>query len=174
MEFLYAQTGMILLPLLLIAQSSVVRLQAQSATTPAAGFSGLDVTILLDQSGSMWQNPRNDRYAHRIGQSKNLIYRLAEHVEGTPLVHRLSVIDFGDTASVSLSNHVMRYNPSDPGSALRDTKAVIERVVIERPLRNTNTADAHAPRPEGIRKDGCGPGVAGPAAGTSCDHRWSS
>ena len=133
---------MILLALLLLAQSGVVRLQAQSATAPAAGFSGLDVTILLDQSGSMWQNPRNDRYAHRIGQSKNLIYRLAEHVDGTPLVHRLSVIDFGDTASVALSNHVMRYNPADPGGALRDAKAVIERVVIERPLRNTNTVDA--------------------------------
>jgi hypothetical protein len=133
---------LILLPLLLIAHSSVVRLQTPSGTTPAAGFSGLDVTILLDQSGSMWQNPRNDRYAHRIGQSKNLIYRLAEHVEGTPLVHRLSVIDFGDTASVSLSNHVMRYNPADPGGALRDTKAVVERVLIDRPLRNTNTADA--------------------------------
>jgi hypothetical protein len=134
--------AMILLPLLLIAQASVVWLQAQSVTTPAAGFSGLDVTILLDQSGSMWQNPRNDRYAHRIGQSKNLIYRLAEHVEGTPLLHRVSVIDFGDTASVALSNHVMRYNPADPGGALRDTKAVVERAVVERTLRNTNTADA--------------------------------
>ena len=133
---------LILLPLLLIAQAGVLRLQAQSGTAPAAGFSGLDITILLDQSGSMWQNPRNDRYAHRIGQSKNLIYRLAEHVEGTPLVHRLSVIDFGDTASLVLSNHVLRYDPSDPGGALRDAKAVVERVVIERPLVNTNTADA--------------------------------
>jgi von Willebrand factor type A domain-containing protein len=134
--------ALILLPLLIIINSSVVRLQTQSGTAPAAGFSGLDVTILLDQSGSMWQNPRNDRYAHRIGQSKNLIYRLAEHVEGTSLVHRVSVIDFGDTASVALSNHVIRYNPSDPGGALRDTKAVIERVVVDKPLRNTNTADA--------------------------------
>lgn len=134
--------AMILLPLLLMAQTSVGWLQAQSVTTPSASFSGLDVTILLDQSGSMWQNPRNDRYAHRVGQSKNLIYRLAEHVEGTSLVHRVSVIDFGDTASVVLSNHVMRYNPADPGGALRDTKAVVERVIVERSLRNTNTADA--------------------------------
>jgi hypothetical protein len=90
----------------------------------------------------MWQNPRNDQYAHRIGQSKNLIYRLAEHVENTPFVHRLSVIEFGDNAAVVLSNHVMRYDPSDAGGALRDTKAVIERVVTAKPLRNTNTADA--------------------------------
>jgi len=134
--------ALILLPLLLIAQAGIVRLQAQNTTAPAAGFSGLDVTILLDQSDSMWLNPRNDRYAHRIGQSKNLIYRLAEHVEGTPLIHRVSVIDFGDTASVVLSNHVMRYDPADPGGALSKTKAVVERVVIERPLINTNTADA--------------------------------
>ena len=58
--------ALILLPLLLIAQAGVVRLQAQSTTAPAAGFSGLDVTILLDQSDSMWKSPRNDRYAHRI------------------------------------------------------------------------------------------------------------
>ena len=134
--------ALILLPLLLIAQAGVVRLQAQSTTAPAAGFSGLDVTILLDQSDSMWKSPRNDRYAHRIGQSKNLIYRLAEHVEGTPLVHRVSVIDFGDTASVALSNHLLRFDPADPGGALRKTKAVVEQVVIERPLINTNTADA--------------------------------
>jgi hypothetical protein len=131
----------LILLLLITTQASVVRLQTQSGA-PTAGFSGLDVTILLDQSGSMWKNPRNDQYAHRIGQSKNLIYRLAEHVEGTPLVHRLSVIDFGDTASVALSNHIIRYNPSDPGGALRDTKAVIERVIVDKPLRNTNTADA--------------------------------
>ena len=134
--------ALILLLLLLIAPAGVVRLQAQSTTTPAAGFSGLDVTILLDQSDSMWKSPRNDRYAHRIGQSKNLIYRLAEHVEGTPLVHRVSVIEFGDTATVALSNHVMRYDPADPGGALRQTKAIVEGVVIERPLINTNTGDA--------------------------------
>jgi hypothetical protein len=137
---------LILLPfsllLVLLAFPAVVQIQGQSAQVPAAGFSGLDVTILLDQSGSMWQKPRNDQYAHRIGQSKNLIYRLAEQVEGTPLAHRLSVIDFGDTASVALSNHIIRYNPSDPGSALRDTKAIVEQVVINRSLRNTNTPDA--------------------------------
>lgn len=132
---------LILLLLLVLAGAEVGRSQTPSGTPPA-GFSGLDVTILLDQSGSMWQNPRNDRYAHRIGQSKNLIYRLAEHVEGTSLVHRLSVIDFGDTATVALSNLIIRYDPADPGGALRDAKAVVERVVTDKPLRNTNTPDA--------------------------------
>ncbi|HWT03525.1 MAG TPA: vWA domain-containing protein [Pyrinomonadaceae bacterium] len=130
---------LILLPLLLFVLGGAVRAQTPGGPAP---FSGLDVTILLDQSGSMWKSPRNDQYAHRVGQSKNLIYRLAEHVEGTPFVHRVSVIDFGDAATVTLSNHVIRYNPSDPGGALRDTKAVVERSVIDNPLRNTNTPDA--------------------------------
>jgi hypothetical protein len=134
--------SLILLLLLLFAFGDVTRPQTTGGAPPAPASSGLDVTILIDQSGSMWQNPRNDQYAHRIGQSKNLIYRLAEHVENTPFVHRVSVIDFGDNASVALSNHVMRFDPADPGGALRDSKAVVERVVTDKPLRNTNTADA--------------------------------
>ena len=133
---------LILLPLLLFALGRPARPQAPSSTPPAAPFSGLDATVLIDQSGSMWQNPRNDRYAHRIGQSKNLIYRMAEHVEGTPFVHRISVVDFGDNATVVLSNHVIRYDPADPGGALRDAKAVVERAIADRPLRNTNTPEA--------------------------------
>lgn len=109
-----------------------------SASAPAAPFSGLDAVILVDQSGSMWRLPQNDRYNHRIGQTKNLIYRLAEHVEGTPFVHRLSVINFGDRAEVALSNHQMRYEPADPGAALRLTKAVAERAVTSKDWGNTN------------------------------------
>lgn len=133
---------LIILPLLLFAFGGAAQPQTQRSAPPAAHFSGLDATILIDQSGSMWQNPRNDQYSHRIGQSKNLIYRMAEHVEGTPFVHRVSVIDFGDNPTVALSNYVIRYDPADPGGALRDAKAVVERAVADRPLRNTNTPDA--------------------------------
>lgn len=133
---------LILLPLLLFALGGVARPQTPSGTPAAARFSGLDAVVLIDQSGSMWQNPRNDQYAHRIGQSKNLIYRMAEHVEGTPFVHRVSVIDFGNDPTVLLSNHVIRYDPADPGGALRDAKAVVERAVAHRPLRDTNTPEA--------------------------------
>lgn len=111
---------------------------ATPAGAPAAPFSGLDVVILIDQSGSMWRLPQNDRYNHRIGQTKNLIFRLAEHVEGTPFVHRLSVVNFGDRAEVALSNHQMRYDPADPGAALRTTKAVVERAVTNKDWGNTN------------------------------------
>ena len=107
---------------------------AQSSGGSSSNFAGLDVVILIDQSGSMWGLPvvhpePNDKHGHRIGQTKNIIYRLAEHVENTPLVHRVSVIDFGDDASVAVSNHLISYNPSDPGAALRQTKSVIEHSV---------------------------------------------
>lgn len=133
---------LILLPLLLLGLAGPTRPQAPGGAPTAAPFTGLDVTILIDQSGSMWKSPRNDQYAHRIGQSKNLIYRLAEHVEGTPFVHQVSVIDFGDNPTVALSAYVIRFDPTDPGGALRDTKTVVERAVAERPLGNTNTPEA--------------------------------
>ncbi|MGH9935702.1 MAG: vWA domain-containing protein, partial [Blastocatellia bacterium] len=127
----------------------------QPANTPP-GFTGLDVIILVDQSGSMWGAPgqrcgqqpcatRNDKFNHRIGQTKNVIYRLAEHVEDTPFVHRVSVIDFGGDAEIALSNHVIRFDPNNPGGALRDAKAVIERVVTHKDGVkgiNTNTPRA--------------------------------
>ncbi|HKQ06943.1 MAG TPA: VWA domain-containing protein [Blastocatellia bacterium] len=131
--------------LLLITLSGVGNPQTAGSPPPggaAAHFSGLDATILIDQSSSMWKSPQNDKNMHRIGQVKNLVYRLAEQVEGTALIHRLSIIDFGDTASVSLSNYGIRYNPADPGGALRDAKAVIERVVTPHDLIYTNTPDA--------------------------------
>ena len=115
---------------------------AVPAGAPGAAFSGLDVVILIDQSGSMWRFPQNDKYNHRIGQTKNLIYRLAEHVENTPFVHRVSVVNFGDKAEVALSNHIIRFDPADPGGALRTTKAVVERAVTNKDWRNTNIPEA--------------------------------
>lgn len=140
--------ALILLTLLLFAFGVAGEISSTGRTAPSPGspapmhFSGLDVTILIDQSASMWKSPQNDRDLHRIGQVKNLIYRLAEQVEGTTMVHRISVIDFGDVASVALSNYAIRFNPSDPGGALRDAKAVIERAVAPRDLIYTNTPDA--------------------------------
>ncbi len=151
--------------LLFFALAGAAFLQAAStlpsspATGPAAGaggsFTGLDVVILIDQSGSMWGAPgqmcgqrrcatRNDLYNHRIGQTKNLIYRLAEHVEDTPFVHRASVIDFGSDASVALSNHEIRFDPNNPGKALRDTRTVVERVVTHKD--GVNGINTNTPR----------------------------
>jgi hypothetical protein len=111
-------------------------------------FTGLDVVILLDQSGSMWgfsntpHPAQNDKYEHRIGQTKNILYRLAEHVENTPFVHHVSVIDFGDIAKVAISKHEMRYDPTDPGAALRITKSVADRYITAKNWINTNTPAA--------------------------------
>jgi len=130
-------------------------LQAQLAAGAAGSFTGLDVTILVDQSGSMWGAPgqrcgqqpcatRNDLHNHRIGQTKNVIYRLAEHVEDTPFVHRVSVIDFGSDAGVALSNHEIRFDAGNPGKALRDTRTVVERVVTHKD--GVNGINTNTPR----------------------------
>ena len=118
--------------------------QSGSTTTP---FSGLDVLILIDQSGSMWgARPRltkNDKWDHRVGQAKNVIYRLAEHVENTDYIHRISVIDFGDTASPAFPSPLrLSFDPHDPGSALRQAKVMTERYVTPKALLNTNTPEA--------------------------------
>lgn len=131
----------------ILALSPAAFLQSQS-NRPAASFTGLDVVILIDQSGSMWgytntpHPAKNDQYEHRIGQTKNILYRLAEHVENTPFVHRVSVIDFGDSASVAIAKHEMRYDPSDPGAALRITKSVADRNITAKTWVNTNTPAA--------------------------------
>jgi hypothetical protein len=130
-------------------------LQSPPASPAGGSFTGLDVTILIDQSGSMWGAPgqrcggqscatRNDQYNHRIGQTKNVIYRLAEHVENTPFVHRVSVIDFGSDAGVALSNHEIRFDPNHPGKALRDARTVVERVVTHKD--GVNGINTNTPR----------------------------
>lgn len=116
-----------------------------STVAARSDFTGLDVVILIDQSGSMWGARANDKWAHRIGQTKNVIYRLAEYVEGTPLIHRVSVVDFGDEASTSFPSPVtLRFDPKDPGKALREAKALVERYVTAKNLQDTNTPDAMA------------------------------
>jgi hypothetical protein len=114
-------------------------------TGAGSDFTGLDVVILIDQSASMWGARANDKWQHRIGQTKNIIYRLAEHVEGTPFQHRLSVVDFGDEASTAFpAPLVLSYDPKDPGRALREAKALVERYVTARSMRDTNTPAAIA------------------------------
>lgn len=106
-------------------------------------FTGLDVVILIDQSGSMWGKLPNDKWGHRIGQTKNIIYRLAEHVEDSSFVHRVSVVDFGDAAAPAFPDAlVLRYDPKDPGGALRGAKALVERYITAKNLLNTNTPEA--------------------------------
>jgi len=111
--------------------------------------SGIDVVIVIDQSGSMSGNllgstshPQpNDQYGHRISISKYIIDRLAEHVEGTSFVHRVSIIEFGTKPNVFLSNLALAYDPNLPGAALRLVK---QRLYLLEPakLDYTNTPDA--------------------------------
>ncbi|MBK8540749.1 MAG: VWA domain-containing protein [Ardenticatenia bacterium] len=82
-------------------------------------YSGIDLVVLIDQSGSMWGHPEyhpeaNDLRGHRIGETQSLIQRLAAHARSTATVHRVSVVDFGDEAKVAISNLVMRYDRDNP------------------------------------------------------------
>lgn len=121
----------------------------ERASASGTEMSGLDVIILIDQSGSMYgaglRGNGNDKYNHRIGQAKNIVYRLAEHVEGTPLIHRVSVIDFGSKASVAFPSQLrLSFDPSDPGAALREAKTMAERYLSPKNLGDTNTPEAMA------------------------------
>jgi Mg-chelatase subunit ChlD len=114
------------------------------ATAAGAAFTGLDAVILIDQSGSMWGHPRwhpvpNDRFAHRIGAAREVIERLLADVWRTPVVHRISVIDFGDSAEVAWSDQEMRYDPRDPEALGRRIKVLLARRVRGLPWINTNT-----------------------------------
>jgi len=51
-----------------------------------------------------------------VAITKNVVNRLAEHVEGTPFVHQVSVIEFGTQASVFISNMALSYDPNSPGA----------------------------------------------------------
>ena len=133
--------------LLLFLAGSLFLAPAGKAT--GTDISGLDVIILIDQSGSMYgagsRGSGNDKHNHRIGQAKNIVYRLAEHVEGTSLVHRVSVIDFGSKASVVFPSQLrLSFDPGDPGRALREAKTLAERYLEPKNLRDTNTPEALA------------------------------
>lgn len=120
----------------------------QAAAQPSSGeITGLDVVLLIDHSGSMWGSrvhPRaNDPNQHRVAAAQMILQSLAEHVERpTDFVHRVSVIGFGSTASVALSNHEIRYDPSNPGQAMRETSILAENRIEGRKMGDTNTLAA--------------------------------
>ena len=136
---------LLLLPLLLLGGGERGAPAGRAAAPP---FTGLDVVILIDQSGSMWGalplGTKNDKWNHRIGQAKNIIYRLAEQVEGTDLVHRVAVVDFGDKASSTFPAPLrLAYDPADPGSALREAKVVAEHYLTPKALINAIQQSGH-------------------------------
>lgn len=115
------------------------------AAAAATDMSGLDVVIVIDQSGSMFNSrgTGNDPRHHRIGQAKNIVYRLAEHVEGTALTHRVAVVDFGSAVAYAFPAHLrLAFDPADPGKALREAKTVAERYVLPKSMGDTNTPRA--------------------------------
>jgi len=113
------------------------------------GNTGLDVVFLIDQSGSMWgsrHHPEaNDKYKHRISIVENVIVRLAEQAKGTPLVHRISVVEFGGDNPVSVAVPIsvleLKYNPAKPHEIVSKAKRRVANVLHTRSrnMGNTNT-----------------------------------
>jgi len=122
-------------------------LSQTTGSAPTSRSQGLDVVILVDQSGSMWGHREyhpipNDRDEHRITGVQAILVRLAEHVEATTFVHRVSVIDFGDNAEVALSNFELRFDPVAPGEQIRRAEATASTRLMSKPWVNTNTPEA--------------------------------
>jgi hypothetical protein len=119
-------------------------------TTYVFGNTEFNIVLVIDESGSMWgssQHPKaNDKYRHRISIVENVIVRLAEQVKGTPLVHRLSVIEFGGDTSVSvavpISNLELRYDPAKPDELVSKAKMRVASTLYSRKrnMGNTNTS----------------------------------
>ena len=133
--------------LLQIAAMFVAVLAGASAAIAVAVPPGIDLVILIDQSGSMWGHPEyhpdaNDKYAHRIGAARAVLERLASDVQGSERVHRFSVVDFGDEVEVAWSNQVLRYDPADPTALRRRLDVELPRRVVARQWGNTNTPEA--------------------------------
>ncbi|HEC84078.1 MAG: hypothetical protein DRR08_16160 [Candidatus Parabeggiatoa sp. nov. 2] len=115
----------------------------------AVGNDGLDVVFLIDQSASMsgsQSHPTpNDKHGHRISIVKNVVHRLAEQVENTSQVHRISVVEFGSKIQVPISNLELSYDPSaPPGTTARNAVREIQSSLKSKEMNNTNT-------PKGIK-----------------------
>ncbi len=119
-----------------------------AAAAPAHGQStGLDLVVLIDQSGSMWGHPKdhpaqNDKWGHRFGATQEVILRLLNNVRDDSQVHRFSVIDFGDDAEVAWSKQTLRFDSKDPGALAREVQSQLARRVRGREWGNTNTPRA--------------------------------
>jgi len=114
------------------------------------GSDGLDIVFVIDESGSMWGSSKhpqpNDKHRHRAGIVENVIIRFAEHAKGTPLVYRVSVVEFGGdkgsaSARVLISNLQLKYNPIKPDEIILKTRMRVAASLYKRTgnMGNTNT-----------------------------------
>lgn len=113
--------------------------------SPAHAGAAIDLVVAVDQSGSMWGNPavhpgKNDPWQHRIGATKQIVFRLIQNAADTGAVHRFSVVEFADEAKVPLSGQVIR-GRSNP-AALDRVRALLETSVSAKDWGNTNTGAA--------------------------------
>lgn len=109
--------------------------------------SGLDVVMVIDQSGSMIGSAAhpgaNDPAGHRISAAQVVLNRLAQSVDENPAVHRVSIIEFGTTVVVPVSAAEFLYSPSDRGRPLEDADRAGAALKV-RDLGDTHTHEALA------------------------------
>src|SRR4051794_12896820 len=129
-----------------IAVAAAMAAMLAVLAVPARAASPIDLVVVIDQSGSMWGNPefhpgKNDPWQHRIGATKQIIFRLIQNAADTGAVHRVSVVEFADEAQVPLSGEDIRVSKGDP-SAMDRLRARLETAVSAKDWGNTNTAAA--------------------------------
>ena len=122
---------------------------------------GFNIVFIVDQSGSMSGaiNPAtdikfaNDPHGRRIDAVKAMMLRLADKVDGTALIYRVSVVEFGGdvykkkwgerAVDIVISNCELSYVPGQPGSARRRVDQCIKESGFHaRWMNNTNTPKA--------------------------------
>lgn len=125
----------------LIMLSAVLMLPAPSHAEPGADF-----VVVIDQSNSMSGAfpralPPNDKYGARIALAQGVAGELAARVGGNTDVYRMSVVEFGSRADVTLSGLEIRY---DPDKAVDMQAAVMAAVVAGVKPRNMEYTDTPA------------------------------
>lgn len=106
---------------------------------------GIDLVVLIDHSGSMWGwkdvvgDYKSDPYSHRISGVQRIFKRLLDDVEGSPRVHQVSVVEFGNEAKTVLSGLEIKYTR---GATWRLEYESRFAAVQSQTLKNTNTAAA--------------------------------
>ncbi|SEH05750.1 vWA domain-containing protein [Candidatus Venteria ishoeyi] len=121
-----------------------------------AAKSGLNVVLIIDQSGSMYgytdqrtgERIQTDPDGKRIYVVKKLIRYFAQRIQNTPLIHRISILEFGGNykrgpdVNVIVSNCAISYNPGHPQSADQIAAPCITSNLTAKHMNNTNTPEA--------------------------------
>lgn len=120
---------------------------AHAAAFPVHGAPGIDLVLIIDQSGSMSGHPEhpapNDKNGHRISIAKSIVLSLAQDTASSTRTHRVAVVEFGAPAiNVPLEQTALGYDPADPGAQLRALESKLDALLKVKELNYTDTPGA--------------------------------